>query len=314
MKRWQWLLLGIGGLLVATCAWLYSPDKSRGELATYVRSPADFVAVAGMQLHVRDDGPRTAPAVLMLHGFGASLQTWEPWASALSNQFRVIRLDLPGFGLTGPDPTNDYSDARSVAVIVALLDKLGIPRASLIGNSLGGRIAWKFAAAHPARTERLVLVSPDGFASPGFEYGKAPEISAPLRLLPYVLPTFMVKMSMEPAYANPSFVTDPLVTRYRDMLLAPGVRKAMLARMEQSVLEPPEPILRTISAPTLLLWGEQDGMIPFGNSADYLRALPHATLVPLPGLGHLPQEEDPQRSLVPVRAFLAPLLQQPSGS
>jgi pimeloyl-ACP methyl ester carboxylesterase len=112
--------------------------------------------------------------VILLHGFGASLDTWEPWAGRLSEQFRVIRLDLPGFGLTGADPTGDYSDARAMKLLAGLMDQLGIQRASLIGNSLGGRIAWNFAAMHPDRVRSLVLISPDGFASPGFEYGRAP--------------------------------------------------------------------------------------------------------------------------------------------
>jgi pimeloyl-ACP methyl ester carboxylesterase len=121
-------------------------------------------------------------------------------------------------------------------------------------------------------------------------------------------------MGMAPAYADPAFVTADLAARYHDMLLAPGVRTAMIARMEQAVLVPPEPILRTIAVPTLLVWGEKDALIPFTNAADYLRVMPRATLVSFPELGHLPHEEAPARSLAPVRAFLeAPIAAGPTG-
>ena len=296
----------LSAVLLGAGAWLYTPDKSRAVLeAAYLRAPTDYIQVAGMRLHFRDTGPRDANALILLHGFGASLHTWEPWAEQLSGEYRVIRFDLPGFGLTGADPTGDYSDGRSVHVLLALMDRLGVRRASLIGNSLGGKIAWNFALEHPDRVDRLVLVSPDGFASPGFEYGKKPVLPFMVRLLPYVMPTAFLRMSLAPAYGDPKALTDATVARYRDLMLAPGVRTAMLARMQQVMLDDPQPLLRRIQAPTLLLWGEKDGMIPFSNAADYARTLPHATLVALPGLGHVPFEESPLVALAPVRAFLA---------
>jgi pimeloyl-ACP methyl ester carboxylesterase len=244
--------------------------------------------------------------VILLHGFGASLETWEPWARALSGQYQIVRYDLPGFGLTGPDPSGDYTDARSVLILAALMDRLGEEKADIIGNSLGGKIAWMFAAQYPKHVNKLVLISPDGFASPGFEYGAKPKLPAMLLLLPYVMPRFLLRMNLAVAYADPKQLNDATLTRYRDMMLAPGDRQAMLARMQQVMLEPPGPVLATIKCPTLLLWGEKDGMIPFSNSADYLRDLPNARLVALPGLGHVPFEEDPAASLPPVEAFLAP--------
>ena len=306
MKLAAIIALAIIAVVAGASAWLYTPDKPQAELeAKYANSPADFVSVAGLRLHVRDTGPRGAPTLILLHGFGASLHTWEKWATSLSDTYRVIRFDLPGFGLTGVDPTGDYSDARAVQVLAALMDALSAPRATLIGNSLGGKIAWMFAAEHPHRVEKLVLISPDGFASPGFEYDKKPEMPAVVRLLPYVLPPAMVRMNLAPAYADKAALTDELVARYRDLMLAPGVRRAMIARMEQVRLEHPEPLLRRIEAPTLLVWGERDAMIPFANAADYLRALRHGSVVSFPDLGHVPQEEAPERSLIPVQAFLA---------
>jgi pimeloyl-ACP methyl ester carboxylesterase len=302
-------LLIIGAVLVCALAavgvWAWAPDRPRAELeGKYLAAGDDYREVAGVRLHVRDSGPKDASAIVLLHGFGSSLHTWEPWAQQLAKRYRVIRFDLPGAGLSGLDPNGDYSDGRTLQVLEALLDDLGIARATLIGNSLGGRLAWKFAATRPERVERLVLISPDGFASPGFEYGKPPDLPVTLRLMTFLLPKAMLRMSLEPAYGDRSHLSDALVTRYYDLLLAPGVREAMLARMQQSVLQEPTPLLRQIRAPTLLLWGQKDGMIPFANSVDYLQAIPHCRLVFFAQLGHVPHEEDAADSLAPVLAFL----------
>lgn len=297
-------LLPLAIVVGAALAWLYTPDKRRAELETiYARPPSIFIEVAGIRLHVRDTGPKTAPALIFLHGFGSSLQTWDKWADELEADHRVIRYDLPGFGLTGADPARDYSDRRSVAILLALMDRLGVSRASVVGNSMGGRIAWTFAALNPNRTDKLVLISPDGFASPGLEYGVTSKAPLMLRALPYALPSFGLRESLAPAFANADVMTDALFSRYRDMMLAPGVRQAIVDRMNQMVLVDPVPLLKGIQSPTLVMWGENDGMIPFANSADYLRALPNATLAALPGVGHIPQEEAPTTVAI-VRKFL----------
>ena len=292
--------------LAGVAFWLWTPDLDRSTLeARYFDRHSVYVEVEGIRLHVRDSGPKDAPALLLLHGFGASLHTWEPWAQALDASYRVIRIDLPGSGLTGADPTNDYTDARAVRLLVALLDRLDVPRASVIGNSVGGRIAWKLAALHPDRIEKLVLISPDGFASPGFAYHVRTEVPAVLGLMRYALPKGMLRMNLAPAYGDPARIEDATLTRYHDLMRAPGVRTAMLARLDQTILEPPEPWLGKIAAPTLLLWGELDAMIPIANAQDYLSAIPNVALVSLPGLGHVPFEEAPAPALAPVVAFLS---------
>jgi len=293
-------------LLVGGAAWLWTPDRDRAALeARWLASPADLVDIAGTRLHVRDEGPRDAPAVLLLHGFGSSLHTWDTWATALRERHRVLRIDLPGHGLSGPDATGDYGDARSLALLVALLDARGLSRVTLVGHSIGGRIAWRFAAEHPDRIERLVLVAPDGFASPGFEYGRAPEVPTVLTAMRWVLPRAALKANLEPAFADPAMLDDALLTRYHELMLAPGNREALLHRMRQTVLEDPVPRLATIRVPVLLVWGERDAMIPVSNAGDYLRALPDATLERLPGVGHLPQEEAAQASAGALVRWLA---------
>ena len=274
-------------VLVFVCTalgvWLWTPDRSRVALqGKYQASPADTINVDNVRLHVRDSGPKLAPAVVMLHGFGSSLHTWEPWAQALQSEYRVIRIDLPGSGLSDPDPTGRYDDQRTMDLIVALMDRLGVAKATLIGNSIGGRIAWNFAARNPERVTKLVLVSPDGFASKGFAYDQKPKVSGMTHVMRYVLPKSMVRSSLAQAYGDPALLTNETVDRYYDLMLAPGSRSALIARMEQTVLRDPIPSLRQIQVPVLLVWGEKDAMIPVGNAADYVRELPHAKVVTFP--------------------------------
>jgi pimeloyl-ACP methyl ester carboxylesterase len=284
--------------------YLYAPDKPRAELeAAY---PGDYRTVEGVRLRLRDTGPRDGPAVILLHGFCASLDTWEPWAQALSAHYRVIRFDQPGFGLTGADPTGDYSDAREMQILTGLMDQLSVARASLVGNSMGGRIVWNFTALHPDRVTRMVLVSPDGLPSPGFAYDRAPDTPIVLRALQYAAPPrSLIKAGLAAAYARPESLSEATLTRYRDLLMAPGVRGSILARMGQVILHDPAPTLARIKVPTLLLWGEKDGVIPISNAAAFLRDLPQASLVRLPNLGHVPFEEDPAASFVPLQLFLS---------
>lgn len=284
---------------------LWTPDLPRAELESrYLEAPADLRTVGPWRLHVRDSGPQQAPAVVLLHGFGASLQTWDAWSSGLMKTHRVIRLDLPGSGLSPPDPANDYSDSRSLQLLLSLLNGMGIARATFVGHSMGGRIAWTFAAQHPERTDRLVLIAPDGFASEGFEYGKPPQVPATLGLMRYVLPQFVLRMNLKSAYAQAEHLSDALTTRYHELLRAPGARGAMLERLKQTVLQDPLPLLRQIQAPTLLMWGESDAMIPSGNARDYLQAMADSRLYLSPGVGHLPQEEAAEASLKVLLNFL----------
>ncbi len=308
----MWLFAVLACVIVMAAVsiwWLWTPDLDPAKLGQrYLRAPTDLVDLVdpgGVRLHLRDEGPKDAPAVILLHGLGSSLHTWESWSRALAGEFRVVSVDLPGAGLSPPDPAGDYTDARTLQLLGLMMDHLGLARASFIGNSMGGRIAWTMAALHPERVDRLVLLSPDGFASPGLEYGKKPKVPAMLDLMRFMLPRAMLRSNLAPAYKNPAVLTAEMLDRYHDLLRAPGVRAAMLARMRQTVLVDPIPLLKKIEAPTLLLWGEADAMIPIANADDYLKAIPRVTLERLPGIGHLPQEEDPQRSVLPVRAFLA---------
>jgi pimeloyl-ACP methyl ester carboxylesterase len=303
LKRTTLLLMA---LIVLAGIMLWTPDKSRAELENTYGSPKNsYITALGIKLHYQDTGPAQNPIpILFLHGFGSSLQTWDAWTKGLSSEYRVISIDLPGFGLTGEDPSGIYTDQRSVEVLEAFLKELQIPKVVMVGNSMGGKLAWQFTAQYPDQVSKLVLISPDGYASPGIEYGKKTEIPAIANLYRYFFSKSFLVMNLEPAYANPKALNDGLVNRYYDMMLAPGVRGAILARMQQTILRDPVPSLSKIQAPTLLMWGEKDAFIPISNSEDYLKVMPNVKRVTLPNIGHLPQEEQDGIGLQALKEFL----------
>lgn len=284
----------------------WTPDLSREALLqSYSRAGTSLIKAGEQSVFVHDSGPKDAPSLVLLHGFGASLQTWDAWAGELEKDRRVLRFDVPGFGLSGPAANNDYSDAADVARLLALLDQLGLQQVALGGHSMGGRIAWNFAVAHPERVSHLILVSPDGFPDPSSTSENTYKVSPWLGLMHYSLPAWALKMGVAPAYGDDKLLTPETLRRYQDMLRAPGVRSAVIERMRQSRNIDPVPLLQSLKMPVLLVWGEKDAFIPTSNAQDYLKAIPQATLVSVPLAGHVVHEEAPMASVQAVQAFWA---------
>ena len=295
----------ISALLVALLYGVWTPDLDTVTLEQrYQYAPTQAVEVDGLRIRYKDTGPRDAPAILLLHGFGSSLQTWDAWADSLDKRYRVIRLDLPGFGLTGPSPTNDYSEQTDTETLTRFIDQLGVRQLAVVGHSMGGKMAWSLAASQPARITALVLMAPDGYPRPEDIGTKPYASSSVMHLIKYFLPKYFLEKSLEPAFYDATQLNETLVNRYYDMLRAPGVRAAILARGDQTVYTDPVPRLKRITAPTLLLWGEEDQMIPSRNAQDYERDIPRSTTVLLPQSGHLIQEERPDVGLTAVSHFL----------
>jgi len=309
---WKSLLLLLAAALffaVAGVVLTWAPDRPVDALkARWAPPPSQFIAVQGMQVHLRDEGPRDDPEPLvLLHGTSASLHTWEGWAAALRGQRRVIRFDLPGFALTGPQPQDDYSIDAYVRFVAAVLDQLGVrQRVVLAGNSLGGQIAWSFAAAQPQRVARLVLVDAVGYPFEsasvpiGFRIARLP-LLAPL--MQHTLPRGLVERSVRSVYGDPAKVTPELVDLYYDMALREGNRRALGLRMGQRLAVQPERIA-TLRLPTLILWGGRDRLIPPDNARRFARDIAGSRLVLFDELGHVPQEEDPARTVAALQAFL----------
>ena len=307
-------LFGILLMLTAVALALSrAPDRAVQSLVgRWAPAPSDFVDIKGMVVHLRDEGPRDDPLpVVLLHGTGASLHTWEGWVGALKGHRRVITLDLPGFGLTGPfigayDP-RDYSGDAYARFVVDLLDALNLQRVVLGGNSLGGEIAWRTAWLQPARVHSLVLVDALGptftpeSVPLGFMVARVPALNW---LMEEVLPRAVVTQSLVSVYGDPTRVTADLVDRYFELALRDGNRRALGRLMSR--LEPGQDAERiaTLKLPTLILWGGRDRLIPTAVGVEFERLISGSQRVVFPELGHVPQEEDPARSVVPVKAFL----------
>jgi pimeloyl-ACP methyl ester carboxylesterase len=310
------LLLVLAGTLffaVLGIALTWAPDIPVGELKVrWAQPPSTFIEVNGLQVHIRDEGPRTDPVpIVLLHGTSASLHTWEGWAQALKDKRRVIRMDLPGFALTGPNRQDDYSMDNYVLFMRGFLDKLGLERVVLGGNSLGGQIAWATAAKLPERVERLILVDAAGYPPESIKGQSVPLgfriMTVPgLRLIAeHTLPRGVIESSVRNVYGDPSKVTPALVDLYADMTRREGNRHALARRLEQGYLGDITQLAK-IKAPTLILWGSKDRLLPPEWGEQFAHDIPNAKLVMLEGLGHVPQEEDPARSVAEVRRFLAP--------
>lgn len=307
------------GLALAGCGLVARDIPYETLEARYGGGASRYMDLPGeVRVHYRDEGPRDgAPTLVMVHGFSASLHTWEPWARRFSSDHRVIRLDLPGHGLTRAPLTYRRSQAGDVAVVEALARELKAERFVLIGNSMGGGVGLAYAIAHPKRLQGLVLVDSAGGPSGPRKDGGPPLIFKLLRtpvgraLLRHANPRPLAEPGLRQAYVDPSLVTPALVDRYVDLARAPGHRALILAGQAAPRSGFDSAALAAITVPTLVLHGQADTVIPVAAGEGLARAIPGAVLVTWPGVGHVPMEQIPQRSGDALAAFLADLPKAP---
>jgi len=303
----KYLFLGILALVIGFCVLNYRADVPVADLkARYATAESRFMDLDGMAVHYRDEGnPADKTPIVLLHGTAASLLTWNGWTSALKAEHRVIRLDLPGYGLTGPNPAQDYSMNFYCRFLHDFLEKLDVSQFYLAGNSLGGKIAWEYALTYPHNVKKLILIDAAGYP---LSRGKLLAIrlaSIPVlkNILLYVTPKFLVEKSLKEVYADDRKVTDQLVEQYYDMACRAGNREAFAARAgmadDDDYLK-----IHHIQTPTLVLWGEADALIPLENAHRFEKALPNNRMVIFRNLGHIPQEEDPAETVKEVLVFL----------
>jgi pimeloyl-ACP methyl ester carboxylesterase len=304
MRRVGVAFLVLVGLLCVLVAWQWKDDLPLETLkARWATPPSRFVDIDGMSVHYRDEG--SGPPVVLVHGTGANLFTWDAWAAALSPSHRVVRLDLPAFALTGPRPDGDYRLDTYVEFLDRFVAKVGVSKFALAGNSLGGAIAWRFAAAHPDEVTALILVDPGGYPRTTgrplvFRLGRLP-VFAPL--VAHLDPRLLVERTLRLVYGDPTRVTPDLIERSYELTLRPGNREAFGA--ETSVpYEDHTALLRTLHVPTLVLWGDRDALIPVSDAQRFGADIPGARVHVYEGLGHVPMEEDGPRTVADVRAFL----------
>lgn len=274
----------------------------------YANKASSFITINGMDVHYRDEGVKSdSIPIVLIHGTGASLHTFNAWANELKKTKRVIRMDLPAYGLTGPFSDKNYSIDNYVKFIQKFLSKLKIEKCILGGNSLGGQIAWNFTANYPNNVEKLILIDAAGYPMKSksvpiaFKVAQTPVLN---KLLLYITPRFMVRASVENIYFDTSKVTDSMIQRYFDLTLREGNRKAFVDRLNIRNSKNQYDKIKTIKQPTLILWGAEDLLIPVENAYKFQKDLPNNKLVILNNSGHTPMEENPIKSLKEVVLFL----------
>ena len=304
---WTALVVTSGTLaLMAALALLDVPDLgSRGLERRFARESARFLELDGLRLHYRDEGQ--GAALVLLHGLTANLFVWDAWAECLRQHIRVIRLDLPGHGLTGPDAAQRYGWPDLAERVESLLDRLGIARATVVGNSLGGAVAWQLAARHPQRVARLVLIAPIGYPFEGtppliFRLLAKP-VLGPLMLRLTYRRAFIDRMAA--TYGDPRRLDRDGAERDHALFRRAGNRAAILSMLRGGSIPDPRPQLKAIEAPTLIMWGSLDRVTPPLMAQRFAADIQDARIVVLEGAGHAPMQEMPAESLAALRHFIA---------
>lgn len=270
----------------------------------YANDHSQFMSLQGMDVHYRVEG--AGPALVLIHGTASSLHTWDGWVNELSNDFTIIRLDLPAFGLTGPIEGNVYNMDVYTGFLHEFLKKLDVDSFFLAGNSLGGNIAWNYTLRYPEEVQKLILIDASGYPlgdrKPplAFKLGRTPGLGV---LMHYVSPKFLFEKSIRDVYGDDSKVTDSLIQRYYDLSLREGNREALVARMNQ-LNYPNADQIKNIAVPTLIQWGSGDIWIPVEDGYKFEKDISGSQVKVYDGVGHVPMEEIPAESAADARSFL----------
>lgn len=313
MKR---VLAFSGGLflvLAVAIMMIKTPDTDREDMIAKYGGPSPAFAegAGGMRVHWRDEGCRDCPAIILLHGSNASLQTWKPLVERLSGEYRIITYDQPGHGLTGPHPRNDYTAAGMFEALNAVANAARLDHFYLGGNSMGGWVSWRYALAYPERIDGLILIDAagtplrEGEAPPplnlGFRLMKNPFLRP---LLEQITPRDLVAKSILDSTENDEIVNDAMIDRYWELLRFPGNRRATAYRAAADREENYADRLNQIAAPTLVIWGAQDKLIHATAAETFAEKIANADVVILEGVGHMPMEEAPDATANAIRRFV----------
>ena len=282
---------------------LISPDIPLSEIKKkYTNASSKFVAIQGMNVHYRDEGE--GPVYVLLHGTAASLHTWDKWTKELSKNYRVIRLDLPAYGLTGPHPQKKYQLDDYRIFLEEFFNKLEINELMIAGNSLGGAIAWYYSSFHQDQVSQLHLLNPGGFSTKNkplvIKLAKIPVLN---KILRYVTPRSFIKMNLKEVYYDESKLSNKKIETYRDLILRESNRQSFIDRAYIKAIDHTIR-LKLIYTPTLILWGKQDAWIPSYNAKLFDDLLPNSEVAIMDETGHIPMEERPMESLEIVKNFI----------
>ncbi len=282
--------------LVAGCAGFHGaplPGAPQG---------ATFVDVDGVHVHYREAG--TGPAVVLIHGYSASIDLWKPVQDALAAKHRVIAIDLKGFGWTSR-PAGDYSPAAQATLVWGVLDQLGVEDVAIVGHSWGSSVSLAMTLAQPARVRRVALYSAYVFEDqvPSFlRWARVDGVGEALFALYY---RQGVEDRVGIAYHDPRFVTQARVEHVERELSRPGTVAAALATARAARFNRQQAHYGEIKQPMLLLWGDDDLVTPLRFGERLARELPDAQLEVYAGCGHIPMVEAFRPTTRDLARFLA---------
>lgn len=316
MKTIAKILGGFVGLIVILLLIICERDRPVEELIPlYANKDSKFMPIMGMKVHYRDEGVATDTLpLILLHGMSSSLNTWDSVVIDLKQHRRVISLDLPGFGLTGPSPEMAYNFPYYSKFIDSFTTRLKIKRFILAGNSMGGAISWNYALQNPSRLAKMILIDAAGYpkkgesGSLGFKIASTPVIN---NLLLYATPKALVRKSLETVYYDPARVTDEQVERFHDVAIREGNRGAALLIFKGSFQGDSKRFLNSnvsrikeIKTPTLILWGDKDNLIGVNNVDNFLKDIKGSKAEVYKNVGHVPMEEVPGKVAASILAFV----------
>ncbi len=302
MKKLFYFFFGMLALIFILFLFMRKADIPLDDLkADYAKAPSAFLEIDNMPVHYRNEG--SGPALLLLHGTASSLHTWEPWVDELKDSFTCISVDLPAFGLTGPNTDNNYSTTTYNEFINELMGQLNIDSFHIAGNSLGGYIAWNYALDFPEKVNKLVLVASAGYPHEPPQLFKliANPILAPI--LKQISIRSLAENNLKEVYFDDSQITEELIDRYYHMSLREGNRDALIARVKRRDKNRIDQISQ-LEEPTLLMWGEADPWVPFEDAHKFKENISNSILISYKDAGHVPMEEKPIQSAQDVKRFL----------
>ena len=297
-------ILFTGAILLSSCDSDIPVEQLK---AKYLKSNSAFIDIDGVPVHYIIEGKTedTLPIVL-IHGTSASLHTWDTLSSLLKPNKKIIRFDLPAFGLTGPNRLNQYDFNFYNQFLDEFLLKLNVTQCIVAGNSLGGSIAWNYAIASPDKVKQLILLDASGYpkkdekGSLGFKLAGIPVLNQALK---HISPISLIRKSLEDAFYNKSLVTDKMVQQYHDLLLREGNRAAVL-ELFQHPMKPDATKIKTITQPTLIIWGKQDQLISYNNASLFKQDIRNSQMLVLDKVGHIPMEEAPRQVAAAIFEFI----------
>jgi pimeloyl-ACP methyl ester carboxylesterase len=260
--------------------------------------------VDGVPLRYRVEGQ--GPALLLIHSHYFTMRIWDDWIDTLAPHFTVIRFDMTSHGFTGPEPNGNYSMERDLLLINGLLEKLDVDRFSVVGSSLGGNMAFHLAARQPQRIEKLVLINSGGLPREGAR-GTGGTIPAWVDYVSYLVPTTVFKSFLQWVISDDTLVTNSMAAEFHDMLRREGNRFAEFDRLRGFDVGEPLPLLASITAPTLIMWGKDNPQLPLQQAERFEQLLTAAESVQrrdYPGVGHVLPIEIPAQGSADLLQFL----------